>query len=284
MCKVPKFMPRVTTTAAVWLALLLPSGPAQTQEPPPTEPKTGLELARTGRNDSRHFERPDSLELLMRDLKTLPVSGIQKEAIEAAAHAYRVGKGGRERHDGAVHIANIFYELTGASEEPEIIDRSYAWSLYWLQVALEFRDRKAARQLFAEVEKEFEDWATSEALTSQGEAQPQCIDPPLRVGGSLVRPEKLYSPTPRYTAIAEKARIHGIVIIEGIVDLTGRFVPQQVVKGLPMGLDGTALEAAKMSRFTLATIEEQPVCVFLPYVVGFQIVEEREIPSPDWKF
>src|SRR5689334_25447142 len=66
---------------------------------------------------------------------------------------------------------------------------------------------------------------------------------PYRVGGEVTRPEKISGAPPVYTEIARRARIMGVVIIEAIIDEQGNVTETRVLKGLPMGLDRSAVEA-----------------------------------------
>lgn len=94
---------------------------------------------------------------------------------------------------------------------------------------------------------------------------------PIHLTPEVVRPVKLATPPPRYTEIARRARIEGIVIVEGVLDERGRFGELRVLKGLPMGLSEEALKALRKWEFTPATLNGKPVAVFYHVTVSFQL-------------
>ena len=94
---------------------------------------------------------------------------------------------------------------------------------------------------------------------------------PIRVGGDVKPPNKLYSPSPQYTEIARKARITGVVIVEAIIDKQGNVTNVKILKGLPMGLDQAAVDAVKRWRFEAATLNGKPVAVIYNLTINFQL-------------
>lgn len=94
---------------------------------------------------------------------------------------------------------------------------------------------------------------------------------PIRVGGDVLRPEKISGPDPQYTEIARKARVQGVVILEAIIDKNGEVQNLKVLKGLPMGLDQAALDAVSRWRFQPATLNGKPVDVYYNLTVNFRL-------------
>ncbi len=94
---------------------------------------------------------------------------------------------------------------------------------------------------------------------------------PLRVGGDVKRPEKIFAPQPQYTEIARKARIQGVVIIEAIIDKQGLVTNVKILKTLPMGLDNAAADAVGKWRFKPATLNGKPVAVIYNLTVNFRL-------------
>ncbi len=94
---------------------------------------------------------------------------------------------------------------------------------------------------------------------------------PIRVGGDVKPPEKIVFPSPQYTEIARKARIQGVVIVEAIIDKEGNVTNVKVLKGLPMGLDQSAVDAVKRWKFKPATLNGKPVAVIYNLTVNFQL-------------
>ena len=95
-------------------------------------------------------------------------------------------------------------------------------------------------------------------------------DTPLRVGGAVSRPVKISGDEPKYTSLARRAGIQGEVIIEAIIDEQGNVTSQNILQGLPMGLDGAARNAVRTWKFRPAMFGGQPVKVFYILHVHFQ--------------
>ncbi len=93
---------------------------------------------------------------------------------------------------------------------------------------------------------------------------------PWRVGGAVTRPEKISGELPKYTELARRTHVHGVVIVEVIIDEEDRVVDERILQPLPMGLDGAALEAVRTWRFRPATFQGKPVKVFYTLEVHFQ--------------
>lgn len=97
-------------------------------------------------------------------------------------------------------------------------------------------------------------------LASASLAQtPPPAGPPFRVGGEVTRPEKIAGAPPVYTVEARKARITGVVILEAVIDEQGNVTDVKVLKGLPGGLDQSAMEAVRTWKFNPATLDGRPV-------------------------
>lgn len=96
-------------------------------------------------------------------------------------------------------------------------------------------------------------------------------DAPLRVGGSVKKPELITQIKPVYTELARKARVAGTVIVEAIIDERGNVTNVRVLKGLPMGLDRSAADAVEKWKFRPATLEGRPVKVYYVLTVNFQV-------------
>lgn len=99
----------------------------------------------------------------------------------------------------------------------------------------------------------------------------QDVGPPYRVGGEVSRPEKISGPPPVYTEMARKARVTGVVILEAQIDEEGNVTDARVLKGLPMGLDKSALDAVMTWKFKPAMRYGQPVPVFYVLTVNFMM-------------
>jgi TonB family protein len=99
--------------------------------------------------------------------------------------------------------------------------------------------------------------------------------PPLRqeeaipYRSDMTRPQIVYRVTPQYTENARRARLEGTVIVQAVIDETGRVLDVQVLKTLPMGLDVAAAQAVAQWRFTPATFNGRPLKVIYTLTVNF---------------
>lgn len=94
---------------------------------------------------------------------------------------------------------------------------------------------------------------------------------PMQVSGDVLPPQKILAPQPRYTEEARQARIQGVVILQAIVDTVGNVTDVEVIKGLPLGLTDSAIEAVSEWKFKPATLEGIPVAVFFNLTVSFRL-------------
>lgn len=96
-------------------------------------------------------------------------------------------------------------------------------------------------------------------------------DEPIVVGGLVKKPEILVKTQPRYTELARRANIEGVVILKAVIDERGYVTDLQVIKDLPMGLDKAAMDAVRTWRFRPATLHDRPVKVYYNLTVNFTI-------------
>lgn len=94
---------------------------------------------------------------------------------------------------------------------------------------------------------------------------------PLRVGGEVSAPRKISGDAPSYTELARRARASGVVIIEAVIDEHGAVTNTRILKALPFGLDGKAVEAVKTWKFVPAMFHGEPVRVYYLLTVNFQL-------------
>lgn len=94
---------------------------------------------------------------------------------------------------------------------------------------------------------------------------------PIHIGDGVSPPVKIYSFQPRYTEEARQARIQGTVILQAVIDAEGNVTDVQVLKGLPLGLDESAIETVAQWRYQPATQNGKPVAVYLNLLVNFTL-------------
>jgi TonB family protein len=84
---------------------------------------------------------------------------------------------------------------------------------------------------------------------------------PLRVGGDVKAPILVKRVDPIIPGKAVEERISGIVIVEVIIDKSGRVRDVQVLKPLPFGVDAAVSDAVREWEFRPGTLNKVPVDV-----------------------
>jgi protein TonB len=94
-----------------------------------------------------------------------------------------------------------------------------------------------------------------------------------RPGNGTEWPRLLRSVRPNYTADAMRAKVQGIVRLEGVVLADGTVGEVHVTKSLDsvFGLDQEAIKAAKQFRFAPGTRFGEPVNVIVPFEIAFAL-------------
>lgn len=126
------------------------------------------------------------------------------------------------------------------------------------------------RQL--DTDEEIPQVVPDDAIFGVPEAPPPPVDEgPIRVGGKIKEPKKLFEVKPVYPEIARKARIEGVVILECTIDKGGNVKNIKVLRGLPMGLTEAAVNAVKQWRYEPSTLNGKPVEVLMTVTVTFRL-------------
>lgn len=92
----------------------------------------------------------------------------------------------------------------------------------------------------------------------------------VRPGGEVRAPQKIHDVAPVYPAIAQAARVQGVVIIQATIGVDGQVVDATVLRSVPL-LDQAALEAVRQWRYTATRLNGQPVAVVMTVTVNFQL-------------
>jgi protein TonB len=103
-----------------------------------------------------------------------------------------------------------------------------------------------------------------------GFLEPAPPQKPLRVGGDILPPKKLRDVAPRYPAVAQQARIEGIVIIEAVIGVDGHVQSARSMRPAPF-LEEAALEAVRQWVFTPTRLNGVAVPVVMTVTVSFQL-------------
>jgi TonB family protein len=107
------------------------------------------------------------------------------------------------------------------------------------------------------------------ASMSLAQTPPAAEGPPYRVGGNILRPEKISGASPTYTKEARKARVTGAVVLDALIDEKGNVTDVKILQGLMSGLDESTVEAVKNWKFRPATLDGRPVPVYYTLTVNF---------------
>jgi protein TonB len=93
---------------------------------------------------------------------------------------------------------------------------------------------------------------------------------PVRVADLPVMPRKIADARPIYPEIARAARRDGTVILEAILDPTGRVTQLRVIRSVPL-LDQAAIDAVSQWRYTPSLYGGRPVSVLMTITVRFTL-------------
>lgn len=91
---------------------------------------------------------------------------------------------------------------------------------------------------------------------------------PVRIGGDLKAPALIERVAPEYPTIAARARVHGVVILEAVVDRHGRVEDVRVLRSIPL-LDNAAVEAVRQWRYSPLLLNGMPEAFVLTVTVSF---------------
>jgi TonB family protein len=93
---------------------------------------------------------------------------------------------------------------------------------------------------------------------------------PIRVGGNIAPPTKIRDVRPVYPQEAQIARVQGVVIIEAVIDSTGRVRDARILRSIPI-LDQAAVDAVLQWEFTPTIVDGIPRAVIMTVTVNFTL-------------
>jgi TonB family protein len=135
-----------------------------------------------------------------------------------------------------------------------------------LAAAAQAAGDKAAAEAIADREKS-EALATAKAARV-ATARVSARMAPVRIGGQIRAPTKLKDVHPLYPAIAQSARVGGLVTIEATIGPDGKVSDAKIVQSIPL-LDQSALDAVRQWEYTPTLLNGVPVPVVLTVSVNF---------------
>jgi protein TonB len=75
---------------------------------------------------------------------------------------------------------------------------------------------------------------------------------------------------PVYPAIAQSARVQGVVVIEAVIGTDGKVRDAKVLRSIPL-LDQAAVEAVRQWEYTPSRLNGVPVPVIMTVTVNFTL-------------
>jgi len=93
----------------------------------------------------------------------------------------------------------------------------------------------------------------------------------VQAGIDINPPTITHKVEPRYTEPAIKGRIEGVVILELVIGTDGRVESANALRGLPLGLTKSAVDAVEQWQFEPSTYRGRPVSVRYILTVNFNL-------------
>jgi periplasmic protein TonB len=94
------------------------------------------------------------------------------------------------------------------------------------------------------------------------------VSGPDAPGGQLDAPKLIYSPSPLYPVVARAQNIQGVVVIDALVDTTGKVTETKVLSG-PTSLRQAATEAVSKWKYLPARLNGQPIAMHISLNISF---------------
>lgn len=95
-------------------------------------------------------------------------------------------------------------------------------------------------------------------------------DEPMEIVGEVKAPVGVTLPPPEYPEMARRARVEGVVRLKAVIDEHGRVTDVVVTGSVPL-LDDAAVAAVKRWRYRPATLNGEPIRVYLNVGVTFAL-------------
>ena len=93
---------------------------------------------------------------------------------------------------------------------------------------------------------------------------------PVRVGGLVKPPRLIFGPPAIYPTLAAQSHVHGVVVIDAVIDEHGNVVREKVVSGHPLLLQA-AMKAVSQRKYEPTILDGEPTPVDLRVEVNFQM-------------
>jgi protein TonB len=102
------------------------------------------------------------------------------------------------------------------------------------------------------------------------EPEPSAPAGPIRLHSGVTPPVPVATPPPAYPAIARTGRVEGIVVLDVVIDETGRVKDVKVLRSVP-ALDRAAVDAITSWRYEPARLNGIPIAVSMTVTVRFTL-------------
>src|SRR6185295_15362371 len=93
---------------------------------------------------------------------------------------------------------------------------------------------------------------------------------PVRLHAGMESPRKVASAAPAYPALAQVARVQGVVILDAIIDAQGVVTSVRVLRSIEL-LDQAAVDAVRRWRYTPARLNGVAVPVIMTVTISFTL-------------
>jgi TonB family protein len=114
------------------------------------------------------------------------------------------------------------------------------------------------------------DSLTGGGLVTGNSKQPAAPTIPLPIGGDVKSARLLFSPPPTYPTLAKTQRIQGAVLVDALVDTSGRISSMKVVSGPPL-LHQAAMDSLRQWKYQPATLDGKAVPMHLTVTIQFHL-------------
>jgi len=135
-----------------------------------------------------------------------------------------------------------------------------------LAVAAKAAGDKASDDAVAGNEKA--DAVAAKEKADAAEARAKAKMAAVRPGGRIMAPKKIKDVKPVYPAIAQSARVGGVVTIEATIGADGKVIDATVVRSIPL-LDQAALDAVRQWEYLPTMLNGVPVPILLTVTINF---------------
>lgn len=135
-----------------------------------------------------------------------------------------------------------------------------------LAVAAKTAGDKAAADAVAGKEKADAVAAKEKADAAAAKAKTRMA--PVRPGGRIMEPKKIKDVKPVYPAIAQSARVSGVVTIEATIGPDGKIIDAKIVRSIPL-LDQAALDAVRQWEYLPTMLNGLPVPILVTITINF---------------